>query len=281
MSSLVKIRMELERAGVSATDPLWTAAARAAHDEWLIQAEAFRTLEPNNDDVLPQSSVIGIINDTLADDAVIVAAAGSLPGDLLKLWRCKDETRKGYHLEYDASTMGYEIPGAIGVKLADPARHVVALLGDGSFLMNPTEILTAVQERLPVTIVVMDSKGHRSIQGCQEGNALQKFGTEYRMRNPKSGLLDAEPLRYNLVQVAEGLGAKVRYAKSADRIIAALEAARLDRARPWVIVIPMDAARTVPNFGWWDVPIPEVSDRPELQRKRSEYKEMLAQRVAR
>lgn len=244
---------------------------------WLDEADYYRNLPPNDAGLLPQSSVLGIINDTLAHDAVIVAAAGSLPGDLLTLWRCRDETGKGYHLEYDASTMGYEIPGAIGVKLAAPSRHVVALLGDGSFLMNPTEILTAVQERLAVTFVIIDSRGHRSIQGCQEGNALQKFGTEYRMRNPESGLLNGNHLPFDLAAMARGLGAEVLTPKTPETIRKALRlASRADH--PVVIVIPVDTERTVPNFAFWDVPIPSVSERPELQEKRAEYEQELTRR---
>jgi len=260
----------------------WRERAFEAREAWLVESDRLRMLKAEDGALLPQSTVIGIVNDFMEDTDVLVAAAGSLPGDLLKLWRCKDPTRKQYHLEYDYSTMGYEISGAMGVKLADTKRNVYALLGDGSFMMAPQELLTAVQERIAITAVVFDSRGHRSIQGCQEGNGFQRFGTQYRMRNSETGLLDGDHLPYDLVAIASGFGAKTFEVFGADEIRNALIAAKQNNDRPSVIVIRVDPERVVGNYGgWWDVPRPQMSGRPELRTQHTQYARDLTRRTVR
>ena len=161
-----------------------------------------------------QAHVIGVLQDTLAPTDVIVCAAGSLPGDLHKLWRARDP--KGYHLEYGYSCMGYEIAGGLGVKMAAPDRGVYVLVGDGSYLMMAQEIVTAVQERVAITIVLLDNHGFASIGGLSESVGSGGFGTRYRGRNPDTGELDGGVLPIDLAANAASLGA-TRVARGHDR----------------------------------------------------------------
>ena len=151
--------------------------------------------------------MIGVLQDTLAPTDVIVCAAGSLPGDLHKLWRARDP--KGYHMEYGYSCMGYEIAGGLGVKMAAPDRDVYVLVGDGSYLMMAQEIVTAVQEGIKITIVLLDNHGFASIGGLSEAVGSGGFGTRYRYRNAATGELDGEVLPVDLAANAASLGACV------------------------------------------------------------------------
>src|SRR4029077_5666586 len=135
-----------------------------------------------------QSEVLGVVNRVSGPRDVVVCAAGSMPGDLHKLWRTRDP--KGYHVEYGFSCMGYEIAGGLGVKLAAPDREVYVMVGDGSFLMMAQEIVTAVQERLKLNIVVLDNQGFASIGGLSEAVGSNRFGTRYRQRDVATGMLD-------------------------------------------------------------------------------------------
>src|SRR5205809_7538492 len=137
-----------------------------------------------------QSEVIGAANDLSAPRDVVVCAAGSMPGDLHKLWRTRDA--KGYHVEYGYSTMGYEIAGGLGVRLADPSREVYVMVGDGSYLMMAQEIVTSIQEHAKLTIVLVDNEGFASIGGLSRSKGNAGFGTRYRYRTGGSLGDDAE-----------------------------------------------------------------------------------------
>ncbi|HSR22688.1 MAG TPA: 3D-(3,5/4)-trihydroxycyclohexane-1,2-dione acylhydrolase (decyclizing), partial [Candidatus Eisenbacteria bacterium] len=159
-----------------------------------------------------QSEVLGAVNELCGPRDVVVCAAGSMPGDLHKLWRTRDP--KGYHVEYGYSTMGYEIAGGLGVKLADPTREVYVLVGDGSYLMMAQEIVTAVAERIKLNIIIVDNHGFASIGSLSESLGSQRFGTSYRYRDPKSGLLDGDILPVDLAANAASLGADVLRART-------------------------------------------------------------------
>jgi 3D-(3,5/4)-trihydroxycyclohexane-1,2-dione acylhydrolase (decyclizing) len=218
---------------------------------------------------LPQAHVIGVLQNTLAPTDVIVCAAGSLPGDLHKLWRARDP--KGYHLEYGYSCMGYEIAGGLGVKMAAPDRRVYVLVGDGSYLMMAQEIVTAVQERVSITIVLLDNAGFASIGGLSESVGSGGFGTRYRQRNPGTGELDGGPLPVDLAANAESLGATVWRANTIPAFRDALaRAAAHDGVG--VIVVPVDRESRVPGYeSWWDVPVAEISTTPDVQDARAAY----------
>lgn len=220
-------------------------------------------------DRLAQANVIGIVNDAAGERDVVVCAAGSMPGDLLKLWRTADP--KGYHLEYGYSCMGYEVAGGLGVAMAAPDRNVFVMVGDGSFLMMHTEIVTAIQERQKLIIVLVDNGGFQSIHGLQMGSGSPSFGNELRYRNPDSGKLDGAYIPVDFARTAEGLGAKALSPTNADELSDALEQAKRE---PGVTLIHIhtDPDLRVPNYeGWWDVPIAAVSGEATVQEAREQY----------
>ena len=219
-------------------------------------------------DVLTQAEVIGVLSDTLNPRDVIVCAAGSLPGDLHKLWRIRDT--KGYHLEYGYSCMGYEIAGGLGVKLAAPDREVFVLVGDGSYLMMAQELVTAIQEGLKVTVVVFNNHGFSSIGGLSESVGCEGFGTEYRCRT-ESGELDGEYIDVDFVANAASLGAKAIKAADADALRRAIADARASRETT-VIVVPVDRGVRVGGYeSWWDVPVAETSTLNPVREARTDY----------
>ncbi len=237
------------------------------------QAEVDRVCAADSDVATPvtQAQVIGVLEQTLRSTDVIVCAAGSLPGDLHKLWRPRDP--KNYHLEYGYSCMGYEIAGGLGVKLAAPERDVYVLVGDGSYLMMAQEIVTAIQEQLKLTIVLLDNHGFASIGGLSEAVGTGGFGTRYRYRNPATGDLDGDLLPVDLAANAASLGARVYRADTIADVRKALDAARADSVTS-VIVVPVDREARVGGYeSWWDVPVAEVSVEPAVKNARTIYEE--------
>jgi len=218
---------------------------------------------------ISQGEVIGAVNRCSREKDVVVCAAGSLPGDLHKLWNTRDP--KGYHLEYGYSCMGYEIAGGLGVKMADPSREVYVMVGDGSYLMMSSEIATSVQEGYKLTIVLLDNHGFSSIGGLSKAVGSGGFGTDYRYRQSKSGQLDGEVLPLDFVASACGLGAHAVRAITRDDLVKALEDART-RQKTTVIVVETDKEARVPGYeSWWDVPIAEVSEEALVQTARKDY----------
>lgn len=209
---------------------------------------------------LSQAEVIGLVND-LFPEAVAINAAGSMPGDLLKLWRTRDA--KGYHVEYGYSTMGYEIPAGIGVRLADPDREVVIFIGDGSYLMMNSEIVTARAYGLSFLVVLVENRGFQSIHGLQRSLGSPEFGNELRD-------WEGKPVSVDFAAHARALGAEVWEASSREEVRAALEEAR-DRPGVRVVVVHVDPEERVPSYGFWDVPVAEVSDREEVRKARRRY----------
>jgi 3D-(3,5/4)-trihydroxycyclohexane-1,2-dione acylhydrolase (decyclizing) len=256
-------------------DSEWSTRARK---EGLAWAEEVERLVAVSEGSLPsQASVIGAINDAAGETGVVVCAAGSAPGDLHKLWRARDPDGKGYHVEYGYSCMGYEIPGAMGIKLASPEREVIALVGDGSYLMAPGELVTAVAEGIAITIVLVENHGYASIGALSRSVGGAGFGTHYRFaRNgslpiDEEGAVRAEPLPVDLAANAASLGASVIRAGSVDELRRALDDAR-SAAGPVVVFIETDRYAGVPSYdGWWDVPVAEVSESESVRAARLEY----------
>ena len=221
-----------------------------------------------------QSEVIGAVNELSEPRDVVVCAAGSLPGDLHKLWRTRDV--KGYHVEYGYSTMGYEIAGGLGVKLAAPDRGVFVMVGDGSYLMMAQEIVTSIQERLKLTVVLVDNQGFASIGALSRSKGSAGFGTRYRYRTggslgDDSGKREGDALPVDLALNAEGLGAHVIRTRNVEELRDALVAAR-DIDRTVVILVPVDRYEGVPGYeSWWDVPVAEVSESGDLDAARQEH----------
>jgi len=204
-----------------------------------------------------------------------------MPGDLHKLWRTRDP--KGYHVEYGYSTMGYEIAGGLGVKLADPGREVYVMVGDGSYLMMAQEIVTSVQEGLKLTVVLVDNEGFASIGALSRSKGSAGFGTRYRRRSDGSLGDDAtqrggQRLPVDLALNAEGLGAHVIRAKNIDELRDALAAAR-SVSGTVVIHVMTDRYEGVPGYeSWWEVPVAEVSESETVEAARLEHERGLARR---
>ncbi|HLK65657.1 MAG TPA: 3D-(3,5/4)-trihydroxycyclohexane-1,2-dione acylhydrolase (decyclizing) [Bryobacteraceae bacterium] len=218
-----------------------------------------------------QSEVIGAMWEASGPRDILLSAAGSHPGDLHKLWRTR--TPNGYHMEYGYSCMGYEIPGAIGAKMADPTREVYVFLGDGTYLMSPGEIVTAVQEGVKIIIVLVDNHGFASIGGLSQSLGQQGFGTAYRTRSAESGKLEGGFLPVDYEANARSLGAHAIRAKDVGELRQALEKAKgLDRTT--VIVIETEREVRVPGYeSWWDVAVAEVSEMETVRQSRANYEE--------
>ena len=221
-----------------------------------------------------QSEVIGAVNELSAPRDVVVCAAGSMPGDLHKLWRTRDP--KGYHVEYGYSTMGYEIAGGLGVKMADPTREVYVMVGDGSFLMMAQELVTSVQEDLKLTVVLVDNQGFASIGGLSRSKGTAGFGTRYRRRKDgslgdDSGNHEGNPLPVDLGLSAQGLGAHVIRSHNVEELRDALVASKsIDRTD--VVHVYTDRYEGVPDYeSWWDVPVAEVSESEDVRKARAEH----------
>lgn len=220
---------------------------------------------------ISQGEVIGVVNEISGPRDVLVCAAGSLPGDLHKMWRTRDP--KGYHLEYGYSCMGYEISGGLGVKMAAPDREVYVMVGDGSYLMMAQEIVTALQEGYKLTIVVLDNHGFSSIGGLSRACGNQGMGTEYRYRSNGKLLGDLIPVDY--VTNARSLGAEAVRATTRDEFKQALLAASKSE-KTSVVVIETAYDQRVPGYeSWWDVPIAEVSEVESVRAARSKYEQAI------
>ncbi len=237
--------------------------------EW--EAEVDRLFHLNNPGRPAQSEVIGAIWEASGPRDVLLSAAGSHPGDLHKLWRTR--TPNGYHMEYGYSCMAYEIPGAMGAKMADPTRQVYVFLGDGTYLMMPTEITTSVQEGVKIIIVLVDNGGFGSIGNLSRSVGSGGFGTSRRQRSQVSGELDADALQVDFVANARSLGAHARKAETLADLKGALQWAK-GTDRTTVIVIETDPAIGVPGYdSWWDVAVAEVSEMESVRQARARYEE--------
>jgi 3D-(3,5/4)-trihydroxycyclohexane-1,2-dione acylhydrolase (decyclizing) len=236
-------------------------------EQWQVETE--RLFNLRHGPPISQSEVIGTVNRCSRPQDVVVCAAGSLPGDLHKLWATRNS--KGYHLEYGYSCMGYEIAGGLGVKMADPSREVYVMVGDGSYLMMSSEIVTSIQEGYKLNIVLLDNHGFSSIGGLSQAVGSGGFGTDYRYRQAKTGHLDGERLPVDLVGSAASLGAHAVRATTGDDLARALEEAR-QQDRTTVIVVEVDKEVRVPAYeSWWDVPVAEVSELATVQAAREQY----------
>jgi len=248
------------------------------HAEWDTEVERIYAIR--NTPLPSQGELIGAVNELSAPDAIMVCAAGSLPGDLHKLWRARHP--KNYHLEYGYSCMGYEIAGGLGIKMAAPERDVYVMVGDGSYLMMNSEIVTSIQEKYKLVIVLLDNHGFKSIGSLSRSLGEDGFGTRYVY--PRNGVLpgdeageDVQILPVDLAANARSLGAHVIECKTYADFAFALEAVR-KTDRTSVIYIQDDRYVSVPNYeSWWDVQVAEVSEMPQVEAARTEWAAMRAQ----
>jgi 3D-(3,5/4)-trihydroxycyclohexane-1,2-dione acylhydrolase (decyclizing) len=243
----------------------YAAQMQAYRAEW--DKEVDRIYNLNVGVPISQGEVIGVVNEVSGPRDVVVCAAGSLPGDLHKLWRTRDPN--GYHLEYGYSCMGYEIAGGLGVKMAAPDRDVYVMVGDGSYLMMAQEIVTAVQEGQKLIIMLLDNHGFSSIGGLSRACGNSGMGTEYRYR--RNGKLEGDLIPVDFVANAQSLGAHAVRARTRDELRKELTAAK-GRPGTSVIIVETSYDKQVPGYGsWWDVPIAEVSEVESVRAAREQY----------
>ncbi|CAM5405357.1 3D-(3,5/4)-trihydroxycyclohexane-1,2-dione acylhydrolase (Decyclizing) OS=Streptomyces chartreusis OX=1969 GN=iolD PE=3 SV=1 [Streptomyces chartreusis] len=253
----------------------YEAEYRAGKERWDAVVEA--AYRADDETAVPtQTQVLGALDAVVGDDDVVINAAGSLPGDLHKLWRAR--SRRQYHLEYGYSCMGYEIPAGIGIQQAAPDVAVWSLVGDGTYLMMPTEIVTAVQEGLPVNIVLIQNHGYASIGGLSNEVGGERFGTDYRYR-AADGTFSGAALPVDLAANAASLGMDVLRAKTVGELREALAKARASD-RPTCVYVETDILNaTSPGpEAWWDVPVAEVADREAAVEARERYDQHVAGR---
>jgi 3D-(3,5/4)-trihydroxycyclohexane-1,2-dione acylhydrolase (decyclizing) len=241
-------------------------AVRLAAD-W--DATVSRAYALGNAPLPAQAEILGVVNEVSGPRDVVVCAAGSMPGDLHKLWRTRDP--KGYHVEYGYSCMGYEIAGALGVKLAAPDREVFVMVGDGSYLMMAQELVTAVQEGVKLVVVLVQNHGFASIGALSQSLGSGRFGTAYRYRDPATGQLDGDLLPVDLAANAASLGADVLRAGGVEEFRVALRKA-VASSRTTVVHVETDPMVPAPDSGaWWDVPVAEVSEVDATRAAREGY----------
>jgi len=260
-----------------AVEPPYRVQAAQLHDEW--EEEVRRIYRIRNKPLPSQGELIGAVNELSSPDGIMVCAAGSLPGDLHKLWRSRHP--KNYHMEYGYSCMGYEIAGGLGAKMAAPDRDVYVMVGDGSYLMLANEIVTSIQEGQKLIIVVLDSQGYNSIGNLSRSLGQKGFATRYAF--PKSGVLpddeagaDVEALPVDLAANARSLGAIVFDCTTYDEFAKALkEAKKTDRTT--VVHTHVDRYVGVPGYdSWWDVHVAEVSEMASVREARKGWEVMRA-----
>lgn len=234
---------------------------------WEAKVSEIYAYRHNN--LLSQGEIIGAVNEFADDNDVVLCAAGSLPGDLHKLWRTK--SNKSFHLEYGYSCMGYEIAGGLGAKMADPSREIYVMVGDGSYLMLSQEIVTSIQEGYKMTIILIDNDGYKSIGSLSRSLGSEGYGTRYLYRNPDSQKIDGDDvvsdavLPINLADNARSLGAHVIECTDYDSLTEALkEAKKIDKTT--VIYTTCDRYQGTDGYGWWEVPISEVSEMKTVQK---------------
>ncbi len=244
------------------------------HEEWESEVDSIYAIR--NKPVPSQGELIGAVNELSDPDGVMINAAGSMPGDLHKLWRTRHS--KNFHLEYGYSCMGYEIAGGLGIKMADPSRNVYVMVGDGSYLMLGNEIITSIQEDFKLTIVLMDNSGFNSIGGLSRSLGQDGFGTRYAFPKEQRLPSDADGeevkmLPVDLAMSAESLGAHVIRCETLEDFRKALEDSKgVDKTS--VIYIRNDRYVGVPNYDtWWDVPVAEVSEMDSVRESRKRWQE--------
>ena len=250
-------------------------AVAEARAEWSSERE--HVLHPRTKEGrrLHQAEVIRVLNDVVGPRSTIVHAAGGLPGDLHKLWMSRGDG--DYHSEYGYSCMGYEIAGALGVKMARPEREVYAVVGDGSYLMLNHEIVTSIQEGHKITVVLLDNQGYQCIHNLQRSLGSHGFGNEFRRREEGTGRLTGETVAVDFAANARSLGASAFTASTEDELVRALEQARKETAS-CVVYVPIEPCTPLPGYSWWDVPVAEASESADVKAARKEYEKKVRMR---
>lgn len=239
-------------------------AERAAWEELIAPCFA-----PHDQELPAQTEIFGALNELMGDEDILINAAGSMPGDLQALWKARSP--KQYHLEYGYSCMGYELPASLGAKMASPDSEVVAIIGDGTFQMAPQEIATIVAERVKVILVILQNHGWSSIGSLSESHGSQRFGTKYRMRDEKSGLLDGDLVPLDIPANIRSYGIEVQEVSDTAAFREAFGRAEESAEATAIVVNTNLYGPNPPGIGWWDVPVSEVSTLESTQQARTAY----------
>ncbi len=267
--ALRALSMAAAKAGIKPRAP-YLQEVRKAKNEWqkLILEEVYR---PTAGEAMSQGELIGVLNEESQPGDTIVAAAGSPPGDLHKLWDVS--CGAACHLEFGFSCMGYEIPAGLGVRMSQPRGEVYILIGDGTYLMNPTELVTAMQENLKITVILSENHGFQVIRQLQMHRVGHSFGNEFRARDAKHQTLEGDYLKIDFAKNAESMGARAWKVNTPEALRKALRDARPE-TRSCVIVAETERYHYAPGSGvWWDVAAAEVSADPTTENRRAEYEE--------
>ncbi|WP_199425836.1 3D-(3,5/4)-trihydroxycyclohexane-1,2-dione acylhydrolase (decyclizing) [Thermaerobacillus caldiproteolyticus] len=214
------------------------------------------------DSCLTQTEVIGMINELIDEDAIVIGAAGSLPGDLQRMWVSHQPNT--YHMEYGYSCMGYEISGALGVKLAEPNKEVYAFVGDGSYLMLHSELITSIQERKKINVLLFDNAGFGCINNLQMENGMGSFATEFRYRNPETGRLDGNLISIDFARSAAGYGVKTYTVYTLEQLKEAIEDAKTQTVSTLIDIKVLPKTMTHGYESWWHVGVAGISNNPKI-----------------
>ncbi|MGM0880317.1 MAG: 3D-(3,5/4)-trihydroxycyclohexane-1,2-dione acylhydrolase (decyclizing) [Bacillota bacterium] len=245
----------------------------ALKEEWDAEVDRLYALE--NEQGLTQTRALGVINRAIGSSAVIVCAAGSLPGDLHRVWRCEEP--KTYHMEYGFSCMGYEVSGAFGAALAEPNREVYALVGDGSYLMLHSEIVTSLQEGTKFTVLLFDNHGYQCIHNLQRGHGSDGFGNEFRYRDAETGRLTGSYMPIDFAAHARSMGVKTYKAGTAEQLEEALRQAKEETVTTLIEIPVLPGTNTGGYESWWNVGVPEVSASGKVVSAHKEMKNRIEQ----
>lgn len=232
-------------------------------DDHLPRDQVYREFKQLTGSVLTQSQVLGFVNNNIEEDAVIVGASGSLPGDLQRIW--KTRSYNSYHMEYGYSCMGYEVNAALGAKLANPQREVYSLVGDGSFMMLHSELVSSIQENQKINIILFDNIAHGCINNLQIGNGMNSFFTEFRFRDSKNNQLDGKLIPVDYAKIAEGYGCKAYRVTNIDELKHALADAQMQTVSTLIDIKILPKTMLHGYLNWWRVGLAEQSDKPEIR----------------
>lgn len=262
------LKILLEKLKGFKAEKKYTDKIRNYNKEWDSIVEiAYNPIDKKNP---VQCEYVGALNKFVDDKDVLICAAGSLPGDLHKLWRTKNS--KGFHLEYGYSCMGYEIPGGLGAKMADPKREVYVMCGDATYLMLPSDLITTIQESYKIIMILINNNGYASIGGLSESVGGGGFGTEFKYRKKENDQIEGDYLPVDLAKNAESLGAKVYKASGIDEFNEALKKAKKNDQTTVIYVETLrDRKLDGYAYSWWEVPVPEVSISEDVKKARKKY----------
>jgi len=251
---------------------------RELKEKWNQEIERVCSLEAKEG--MPQTTAFGIVNDFVDDNAVVIGASGSLPGDMNRLWRCKGI--KTYNMEYGYSCMGYEVAGALGVKLAEPDREVYAILSDGSFMMLHSEIVTSLQEGCKINVLVFDNRGFQCIKDLQMSQGSKAgFGNELRYRSSETGKLDGDYLEIDFAGIARSLGARAYTARTPEELKEALQKAKQETVSTLIDIKVIPGTHSLGYESWWKVGVSEVSENAGVREAYAKHHEYLTEKARR